>query len=95
MRICSPTFGLSVSSADQPDAVAKTVDWLRDRVVIFGNNKPNAKEILEGVAAGLTKIRDGSPIDYLFKNNASAAAPADQINEIAGKYKIALLALAD
>lgn len=94
MRIVNPTFGLSPAGANvEPPAAA--IDWLKDPIVIFGNSKPNAQELLEGVAARIADLRGGGPIDYVFKPSASQAAPAELIESVAGKYRIALLALGD
>ena len=68
---------------------------LRDPIVLFGNNKPNAKELLEGVRAKLSGVRQADGIDYIFKDSASQPAPSGMIDAVAQKYKVALLALGD
>ena len=94
MRIINPTFGFAAVDKSASSS-ASTIDWLRDPIVVFGNNKPNAKELLFGVRAKLAEMRGVDDIDYLFKQNASRAAPAGMIDAVAQKYKVALLALAD
>ena len=94
MRIVNPTFGLSSTEAQAATATA-AINWDKDPIVIFGNNKPNAKELLDGLRAKLLQKRSENGIDYLFKNSASNGAPAGMIEEISQKYKVALLALAD
>jgi hypothetical protein len=94
MRIVNPTFGVAPAEA-KPAAPAAPVNWLTDSIVLFGNNKPNAKELLEGVKSKLSGVRAVGGIDYVFKDSASQPAPAGMIDEVAQKYKIALLALGD
>jgi hypothetical protein len=93
MRIVNPSFGLSPAGAEQ----AKTgpVDWREDPIILFSNSKPNAKELLEGVRDKLAAIRRVDNIDLIHKNSASQPAPAEMINDVVKKYRIALLALGD
>ena len=93
MRIVNPTFG--IEPAGEGTATAAPVDWLNDPMVLFSNNKPNAKELLEGVRDRLGAIRRVDNIDYIAKASASQPAPPEMINEVARKYRIALLALGD
>jgi hypothetical protein len=94
MRIVNPGFGIAPveSVASAPMA---PVNWLTDPIVLFGNNKPNAKELLEGVRDKLATLRPAAGIDYIFKDSASQPAPADMIEQVSRKYRIALLALGD
>ena len=94
MRIVNPTFG--IAPADSVKAAAATpVNWLTDPIVLFGNNKPNAKELLEGVKSKLASVRPTDGIDYIFKDSASQPAPSGMIEKVAQNYKVALLALGD
>ncbi len=93
MRIVNPGFGLTPAGAEQ--ATEDKVDWLNDPIVLFGNSKPNARELLEGVKAKLAGIRRTDNIDFIAKNSASQGAPPEMINDAAKKYRIALLALGD
>ena len=94
MRIVNPIFG--VAPADSLAAApAKPVNWLSDSIVLFGNNKPNAKELLEGLRSKLAGARPLDGIDYIFKDSASQPAPSGMIEAVAQKYQIALLALGD
>jgi len=94
MRIVNPTFGVAPAES-KPAVAAGPVNWLNDPIVLFGNNKPNAKELLEGVKSKLASVRPIDAVDYIFKDSASQPAPAGMIDEVAHKYKIALLALGD
>ena len=94
MRIVNPTFGQSAAESTATETAAP-VDWLKDPIVIFGNDKPNAKELLVGLRSKLAEKRNVDNIDYLFKKSASQPAPAGMIDAIAQQYKVALLALAD
>ena len=94
MRIVNPTFGVAPAEG-KPAAAAAPVNWLTDPIVLFGNNKPNAKELLDGVKSKLAGLRRTDNIDYVFKDSASQPAPSGMIDAAAQKYRIALLALGD
>jgi hypothetical protein len=94
MRIVNPTFGVAPAE-NKPAAPAAPVNWLTDPIVLFGNNKPNAKELLDGVKSKLAGLRPTDNIDYIFKDSASQPAPTGMIDAVAQKYRIALLALGD
>ena len=93
MRIVNPTFGIAAQG--EGTATAGPVDWANDPIVLFSNNKPNAKELLEGVRDRLGAIRRIDNVDSIAKGSASQPAPPEMINEVARKYRIALLALGD
>jgi hypothetical protein len=93
MRIVNPAFGIAPQG--EATASAGPVDWTNDPIILFSNNKPNAKELLEGVRDRLSAIRRVDNVDYLAKGSASQPAPPEMINELARKYRIALLALGD
>lgn len=102
MRIVNPVFATvaggtpaTVASASPAASQESGADWRTAPMLIFGNNKPNAKELLQGIADRLSEIRSGAPIDYLFKPSPSQGAPAAMLDGIAAKYKVALLALGD
>ena len=96
MRIVNPTFGLDESDDNRSDAAAAiATDWSRDPIAIISNSKPNARELLEGVKERMGIFRQTDNIDYLFKDSAAKPAPAELIEQVAGKYKGAILALAD
>ncbi|MGE0222534.1 MAG: hypothetical protein AB7F35_16540 [Acetobacteraceae bacterium] len=93
MRIVNPTFGIAPQG--EGTATAAPVDWINDPIILFSNNKPNARELLEGVRNRLGAIRRADNIDYISKPSASQPASPDVINDVARKYRIALLALGD
>ncbi len=93
MRIVNPSYGIAPQGEDT--ATAGPVDWLNDPIILFSNNKPNAKELLEGVRDRLATIRRVDNVDYIAKGSASQPAPPEMINDVARKYRIALLALGD
>ncbi len=93
MRIVNPSFG--IAPQNEGTATAGPVDWANDPMILFSNNKPNAKELLEGVRDKLAAIRRVDNVDYIAKGSASRPAPPEMINEVARKYRIALLALGD
>jgi len=93
MRIVNPSYGIAPQG--EGTATAGPVDWAVDPIVLFSNNKPNARELLEGVRGRLASIRRIDNIEYISKASASQPAPPEMINEVARKYRIALLALGD
>jgi hypothetical protein len=93
MKIVNPTFG--IAQQDEGQAIAGPVDWANDPIILVSNNKPNAKELLEGVRDRLSAIRRVDNIDYIAKGSASQPAPPAMIEDVAKKYRIALLALGD
>jgi len=93
MRIVNPTFGIAPQG--EGTAAAAPVDWLNDPVILFSNNKPNAKELLEGLRNRLSTIRRVDNVDYISKPSASQPAAAEVINDITKKYRIGLFALGD
>ena len=96
MRIVNPTFGLpEAADNDGEPVVAGAADWGKDPIAIISNSKPNARELLEGVRDQMGAYRDTGNIDYLFKDSAAQPAPTELIEQVAGKYKGAILALAD
>ncbi len=93
MRIVNPTFGISASGGET--VAVKPVDWRADPIALFSNSKPNARELLEGVRARLADLRPVDNITFVHKNSASQGAPAELIEQVAAKYRGALLAIAD
>jgi hypothetical protein len=93
MRIVNPVYGIAPRT--EGTAPAGPVDWANDPIILFSNNKPNAKELLEGLKDRLSAVRRVDNIDYIAKSSASQPAPPEVINEIVRKYRIALLALGD
>lgn len=96
MRIVNPSFGLPEGADEQSEPViAGAADWGKDPIAIISNSKPNARELLEGVRDQMGAFRGTDNIDYLFKDSAAQPAPIDLIEQVAAKYKGAILALAD
>ena len=93
MRIVNPSFGIAPQG--EGTATAEPVDWANDPIILFSNNKPNAKELLEGVRDKLAALRRVDNVDYIAKGSASQPAPPGMIEDVAKKYRIALLALGD
>ena len=94
MRIVNPSYGIAPQGGEGT-ASAGPVDWANDPIILFSNNKPNAKELLEGLRDRLAAFRLVDNVDFIHKNSASQPAPPEMIDEVARKYRIALLALGD
>ena len=93
MRIVNPSFGLSATTGEK--IALKPVNWATDAIALVSNSKPNARELLAGIREKLGATRMIDNIDFLSKNSASQPAPKDVIEEVAAKYRGALLAIAD
>ncbi len=93
MRIVNPSFGIAPQT--ETTGTAEPVDWLNDPIILFSNNKPNARELLEGLRDKLAAVRRTDNIDYISKPSASQPAAAEIINDITKKYRIGLFALGD
>jgi hypothetical protein len=93
MRIVNPTFGTALATAE---AVTEgKVDWMNDPIIMFSNNKPNARELFEGMRERLGTIRRIDNVDFISKPSASQPASPAIINDIARKYRIAVVGLGD
>ena len=93
MRIVNPSFGLSATTAEK--VALKPINWATDAIALVSNSKPNARELLAGIREKLGATRKIDNINFLAKNSASQPAPKDVIEEVAAKYRGALLAIAD
>ena len=93
MRIVNPTFGVSAATGEQ--LVTQPLDWGKDPIALFSNSKPNARELMDGVKDKLSKFRSVDNVDFIYKPSASQPATAAMLDEVAQKYRAALLALGD
>ena len=93
MRIVNPSFGREAESTER--ARANSIDWAKDPIILFANSKPNAKELLEGVRDKMAAYRATDNIDYIHKDSPAQPAPGGMYDELAGKYRGALIAIAD
>ncbi|MBL6615838.1 MAG: hypothetical protein ISP45_17640 [Reyranella sp.] len=93
MRIVNPSFGVSATSGEK--VALKPINWATDAIALVSNSKPNARELLAGIREKLGATRKIDNIEFLSKNSASQPAPKDVIEEVAAKYRGALLAIAD
>ena len=93
MRIVNPSFGVSATTGEK--VALKPINWATDAIALVSNSKPNARELLAGIREKLGATRAIDNINFLAKNSASQPAPKDVIEEVAAKYRGALLAIAD
>lgn len=93
MRIYNPTFGLSAAGGES--MALKPVNWKSDAIALFSNSKPNARELLDGIRSKLSAVRPVDNVSFVAKDSASQPAPKDLIEEVAARYRGALLAIAD
>jgi hypothetical protein len=96
MQIVNPSFGIQESDENQSTGPGMVpADWSKDPIAIMSNSKANARELLEGLRDKMKAYRSIDNIDYLFKDSAAKPAPSALYDEIAQKYKGAIVALAD
>jgi len=96
MRIVNPSFAVEESEESRgTGASAVGADWRKDPIAIMSNSKANARELLEGVREKMSAYRGVDNIDLFFKDSAAKPAPTALYDEIANKYKGAIVALAD
>ncbi len=93
MRIVNPSYGTSDIVGEA--AADKPLDWMQDPIVLFSNSKPNARELMDGIRTKLAAVRPVDNIDFIYKPSASQPATAGMLDEVAQKYRAALLALGD
>lgn len=93
MRIVNPSYGTSDATGEI--AADRPLDWMQDPIVLFSNSKPNARELMDGIKTKLAAVRSVDNIDFIYKPSASQPATAAMIDEVAQKYRAALLALGD
>lgn len=93
MRIINPAFGHQPVSTEK--VVHRAVDWRKDPIVLFSNSKPNARELLSGLRDKLGEVRPVDGIDFIYKPSASQPATNAMLDDVAKKYRAALLALGD
>ena len=93
MQIVNPAFGMPTDAGEALSLNA--VDWANAPIALFSNSKPNAKALLEGVRESFAAKRGINNIEHVYKDSASQPAPGDVIEDVATKYKAAILAIAD
>lgn len=90
IRIVNPTFGLS-EFEEQP---AESAGVRAPGLTLLSNAKPNATELLEGIAEAL-RGRIPGHVRLHAKNNPTTSAPGSLLHEVAKKGSFALVAIAD
>ena len=93
MRIVNPSYG--VSTANDEVMAGQPLNWLKDPIALFSNSKPNAHELMDGLRSKLSAVRAVDNIEFIAKPSASQPATDAIIDEVAQKYRAALLALGD
>ena len=96
MRIVNPTLAIEEDGKIQGRNVNKeATNWQSDSIAMISNSKPNARELLEGLAAQMSVYRSTDNIAYFAKDNSAKPATDALYDEVAAKYKGAVIALAD
>ena len=90
MLIVDPTQGRN--SLDAPNDTAGLPRRLAGRVCLLSNAKPNASELLLGLARDVPGLH-GAPL--FAKQSASLPAPDALLDRIADDFDTALVAIAD
>lgn len=94
LRIVDPTYGIPPADDAGPrQATASTATW-RD-VALFTNSKPNATELLRGLGERLQAHWGLPELGFAAKESASVPAGKDQIDWLAERFKMVLVAVGD
>ncbi len=93
MQVIDPTSGALAASLGIVQA--KSFDVSSDALVMFSNSKPNAPELLHGMRARLGALYGRDDIGYVKKDSAGLPAPKSLIEDVASKYRVAVIALGD
>ncbi|SFM81641.1 thioredoxin reductase (NADPH) [Pseudonocardia ammonioxydans] len=92
MRIIDPTYGTPSEEAstavagDRPPA---------GTLCLFSNSKPGASDLLRGVGDQLGAERGILDVGFAAKPNAAAGADEDQLDHLAARYRMAVVAIGD
>lgn len=79
-----------------PDSAgASPLPVAESSLVMLWNTKPNGDELLEGIRNRLHAQLGRDDIGFAAKATASMAAPPELLDELAGRYQSAVVALAD
>jgi thioredoxin reductase (NADPH) len=94
LRVVDPTHGLPPED-DAADTAppASTATWTD--VALFTNSKPNATELLRGLGERLQAHWELRELGFAAKESASVPAEKDQIDWLAERFKMVLVAVGD
>ena len=93
MRIVNPTFG---RPERVDDALAHfSVTAGTEMICVFSNSKPNATDLLKGMAQRIEKAAGDPEIGFVSKPNAAVAGEGETFDWLAERYQMAVLATGD
>ncbi|HZZ52313.1 MAG TPA: hypothetical protein VFE65_35905 [Pseudonocardia sp.] len=92
MRIVNPSFGIP-EPVEVPAAARQGV--AADALCLFSNSKPNATELLRGVAERLEAERGFEHIGFSSKPAASVPAEGETLDRLSERYRMAIVAIGD
>lgn len=90
IRMVNPTFGVS----EYQEKPAESVSGRKPGLTLLSNAKPNATELLEGIAEAIRDMVPGR-VRLHAKNNPTTSAPGPLLDEVARGGSLALVAIAD
>ncbi|SNS78537.1 thioredoxin reductase (NADPH) [Geodermatophilus pulveris] len=93
LRVVDPTHGVRPEPAGAGAVAASTAAWTD--VALFTNSKPNATELLRGLGGRLQAHWALPELGFAAKESASVAADPDQIDWLAQRFKMVLVAVGD
>lgn len=98
MRIVNPTYGQrsSASTLDDVEQVQGAApDWSELSIGLLSNAKPNANELLQGIANRLVSSHVVAGSELVAKPNSATPAPPDTIDYLAQRYQLVLAGTGD
>ncbi|WNV74151.1 NAD(P)/FAD-dependent oxidoreductase [Geodermatophilus sp. DSM 44513] len=93
LQVVDPTHGVLPEPAGADAVAASTAAWTD--VALFTNSKPNATELLRGLGERLQAHWALPELGLAAKESASVAADPDQIDWLAQRFKVVLVAVGD
>ncbi|PRZ43593.1 hypothetical protein CLV47_102283 [Antricoccus suffuscus] len=92
MKIYNPTYGVRDATGH---LAVHASSALTDTICLYSNSKPNASNLLNGIAAGAVAALGVPEVGFVSKPNAAVAGETETYDWLAERYRFALLASGD
>ena len=92
MKIYSPSFGVRDNHSNTESQITSAAV---DTICLYSNSKPNATELLQGIARRVEERLSVPKVGFVSKPNAAVAGDTETYDWLAERYRFALLASGD